>query len=426
LDLRQFTTWCWQHDRRLFDVRRVDIECFARHLEDAGRARATVARRLCTIVGFYRYSALARGRGQLWTWLVAGRSTVVRLWCEHHPFEGVCHPARTCLGELDRMMTTTPRSRLCRTATALVLTLSTAAACGGDSRKTSSVAPTSATTPTTRPTSAVPTTPTTSSNSTSASSGESRISVPVEPGSTVEGLVSVDGHDIYARCAGIGSPTIVYFTGYAPDRSKRGVAIAPGIENALGPGFRMCSYERRNTGRSETVDGTQSPEDLIADVDGVLAALDEHGPFLLLGASFGGLVASAYAVAHPDKVAGVVLLDASTGVDYDIEEQHDFKEACLEANRHADAFDSLEMIDNCTPARWVHDRRDQEPDVPLLYLAAQDPSDRGSVADDATRQAWAASWSPGTWRVVSAPHWMDEADTQLVANAVREVLDPGT
>jgi len=56
LDLRQFAAWCWQHDRRLFDVRRVDIECFARDLEDRGKARATVARRLCTIVGFYRYA----------------------------------------------------------------------------------------------------------------------------------------------------------------------------------------------------------------------------------------------------------------------------------------------------------------------------------------------------------------------------------
>ena len=54
LDLRQFTTWCWQHDQRLFDVRRVEIECFARDLEDRGKARATVARRLCTIVGFRR------------------------------------------------------------------------------------------------------------------------------------------------------------------------------------------------------------------------------------------------------------------------------------------------------------------------------------------------------------------------------------
>ena len=56
LDLRQFTSWCWQRHHRLFEVRRVDIECFARELEDRGRSRATVARRLCTIVGFYRYA----------------------------------------------------------------------------------------------------------------------------------------------------------------------------------------------------------------------------------------------------------------------------------------------------------------------------------------------------------------------------------
>jgi integrase/recombinase XerD len=56
LDLRQFTAWCWQRQHRLFEVRRVDIECVARHLEDRGKSRATVARRLCTIVGFYRYA----------------------------------------------------------------------------------------------------------------------------------------------------------------------------------------------------------------------------------------------------------------------------------------------------------------------------------------------------------------------------------
>jgi len=33
LDLRQFMAWCEAHDRRLFDVRRADIECFARDLE---------------------------------------------------------------------------------------------------------------------------------------------------------------------------------------------------------------------------------------------------------------------------------------------------------------------------------------------------------------------------------------------------------
>ena len=56
LDLRQFVAWCDQHDLRLFAVRRADIECFARDLEELGRATATVARRLSTVAGFYRYA----------------------------------------------------------------------------------------------------------------------------------------------------------------------------------------------------------------------------------------------------------------------------------------------------------------------------------------------------------------------------------
>ncbi len=56
LDLRQFISWCEEHSLRLFEVRRADIECYARDLEDRGRARATVARRLCTVAGFYRYA----------------------------------------------------------------------------------------------------------------------------------------------------------------------------------------------------------------------------------------------------------------------------------------------------------------------------------------------------------------------------------
>ena len=56
LDLRQFTVWCRQRQLRLFAVRRADIELFARDLEAAGRARATITRRLSTIAGLYRYA----------------------------------------------------------------------------------------------------------------------------------------------------------------------------------------------------------------------------------------------------------------------------------------------------------------------------------------------------------------------------------
>jgi integrase/recombinase XerD len=56
LDLRQYTSWCQQHGLHLFTARRPDIECFGRDMEARGRARATIARRLCTVSGFYRYA----------------------------------------------------------------------------------------------------------------------------------------------------------------------------------------------------------------------------------------------------------------------------------------------------------------------------------------------------------------------------------
>lgn len=249
-----------------------------------------------------------------------------------------------------------------------------------------------------------------------------RIELPVGKGETVEGLLDVGGHDIYARCSGTGSPTVVYFTGWAPDASKLGVNVIKVIEAVDAGRHRICSYERRNTGRSETVDGTQAPEDIVADVDGVLDALGENGPFVLLGASFGGLVSGAYAVAHPDRVAAILLLDASTPEDYPIDERHGFDGMCTDANRQADAWESLEKIDNCRLAKWAYDRRDQEPDVPLIYLAAKDPSDRGDVADDPLRKAYVRRWSPGIWKPVQAPHWMDEADPELVVKNLKQVI----
>jgi site-specific recombinase XerD len=56
LDLRQYVAWCTGHRLAVFGARRADIECFARHLESLGRARATIARRLCTVASFYRYA----------------------------------------------------------------------------------------------------------------------------------------------------------------------------------------------------------------------------------------------------------------------------------------------------------------------------------------------------------------------------------
>jgi hypothetical protein len=42
-NLRQFVAWCERQGLKLFSARRTDIELYARWLEEAGRARATVA-----------------------------------------------------------------------------------------------------------------------------------------------------------------------------------------------------------------------------------------------------------------------------------------------------------------------------------------------------------------------------------------------
>ena len=81
LDLRQFAQWCHDRHTGLFAVTRSDIEAFARHLEDLGRARATISRRLCTITSLYRYAVeeglLDRSRG-------ACPSTTPRLRVQRH------------------------------------------------------------------------------------------------------------------------------------------------------------------------------------------------------------------------------------------------------------------------------------------------------------------------------------------------------
>ncbi len=56
LDLPMFTAWCQRHGLHRFQARRANIEGLGRDMETRGRARATIARRLCTSAGLDRYA----------------------------------------------------------------------------------------------------------------------------------------------------------------------------------------------------------------------------------------------------------------------------------------------------------------------------------------------------------------------------------
>ncbi len=53
-DLRLFASWCHESGLTLFSVRRAHLELFGRWMEENGRMRSTVARRLSTLASFYR------------------------------------------------------------------------------------------------------------------------------------------------------------------------------------------------------------------------------------------------------------------------------------------------------------------------------------------------------------------------------------
>jgi site-specific recombinase XerD len=55
-DLRDFRAWCARAGIGLLGVHRTHVEAYMRQLEQAPRSRATVARRLATLTGFYRYA----------------------------------------------------------------------------------------------------------------------------------------------------------------------------------------------------------------------------------------------------------------------------------------------------------------------------------------------------------------------------------
>jgi integrase/recombinase XerD len=54
-DLKQWGAWCAEHGVEVLDVTRAHVQVYARQLEEAGRAPATIGRKLSAVGGFYAY-----------------------------------------------------------------------------------------------------------------------------------------------------------------------------------------------------------------------------------------------------------------------------------------------------------------------------------------------------------------------------------
>jgi pimeloyl-ACP methyl ester carboxylesterase len=81
-------------------------------------------------------------------------------------------------------------------------------------------------------------------------------------------------------------------------------------EQLAAKGLRSIAYDRAGLGRSDPGPAPRDGLAIAGDLEKLLAAIGERGPFILCGHSMAGLHVSLFAVRNPRQVAGVVLVDA--------------------------------------------------------------------------------------------------------------------
>ncbi|HEX4711565.1 alpha/beta hydrolase [Phenylobacterium sp.] len=83
-------------------------------------------------------------------------------------------------------------------------------------------------------------------------------------------------------------------------------------EKLAAKGIRSCAYDRAGMGWSDPGPEPRDSAAIVADLEKLIAASGERGPFILMGHSMAGLHTRLFAGRNPDKVAGLVLIEATT------------------------------------------------------------------------------------------------------------------
>lgn len=122
-----------------------------------------------------------------------------------------------------------------------------------------------------------------------------------------EGFLERPGASLYWRAVGRGEPVLVLHGGPLLDHGY----LAPHLDALAGEGLEMVYYDQRACGRTVLHDDTagMSLAGFVRDIE-ALRVHRGHERWTLLGHSWGGLLAQAYAAAHPDRVERLVLVSS--------------------------------------------------------------------------------------------------------------------
>jgi pimeloyl-ACP methyl ester carboxylesterase len=240
------------------------------------------------------------------------------------------------------------------------------------------------------------------------------------PAGAIDGSFDVGGHELYLSCTGTRAPTVVYLHGFGGSSTSAGI-----VPRLLGD-RRVCVYDRANVGRSGMVPGPVTGTDHVRDLHALLGAAKVPGPYVLLGASLGGLIAQMYAATHPRDVAGMVLLDAVLPDDLDIDRRLAPKDQQPSPDDWRSTTEYFDVAGTLEEAKGLAVRRSR---IPVTYLAADPvqvppgwPARRFRAAVRREQRAFIGRFSRGRLVVVDAPHYMEPVIPERIAREVRRVV----
>jgi pimeloyl-ACP methyl ester carboxylesterase len=242
------------------------------------------------------------------------------------------------------------------------------------------------------------------------------------------GTLDVDGHAMFIECKGTGTPTVVLDPGLGVDSTSTWAAVRPKVAEFT----RVCMYDRAGMGASEPGPRPRTIEQMTAELHDLLAEANVGPPYVLTGASLGGMNAQLFAAAHPDEIAGVVLVDSlHPDLDRRIEPllgRRGARERRRALARNAEGVTYEDLLASDDELRAA---RADFPPVPLIALEHGISFDSGGEPVLKIERLWGelqrdnAALSPDGRVVVAerSHHRIAEDRPDVVVDAIREVVE---
>jgi pimeloyl-ACP methyl ester carboxylesterase len=237
--------------------------------------------------------------------------------------------------------------------------------------------------------------------------------------------IDIGGFALEIRCRGSGSPTVLFENGALPF-----VDVFGDLLSETAARWRACSYDRAGTGKSDAGPIPRSGAAIASELERLLEAAGERGPFVFVSWSAGAQYTLAYSIAYPSRVAGIVFVEPRTPA-YQLTMPSPFaseeNQALLQQLPAPYRLEVEAWDDN---ARALADA--DLPDVPVMVLTAGSSEARATLVrptDDydvwvETHKELAAKFPRGMHVVVpDAEHRVWERNPGAVLEAIRVVAE---